>query len=141
MQNKLFVGNLAFSTTEGDIQEHFSRIAPVTSVHLVLDRATSQSRGIAFVEYATPEEAQQAIRELDGKPLDGRPLRVAEARPREERPAGGGGGYRGAGGGGGYRGGGGGGGGDWKRGGGGGGGGGGGRGGHRGERRDRSERY
>lgn len=128
--NKLFVGNLAFATTENDLQDAFAAFGTVMEVNLMLDRMTGKSRGFAFVTMATPEDAQKAIEGLHGKNFGGRDLTVNVARPREERPPGGGGGYRG-GGGGGYRGGGG----------GYGGGGGGGFRGDRGERRERSDRY
>ncbi|KAF0177579.1 MAG: glycine-rich RNA binding protein [Limisphaerales bacterium] len=113
MNNKLFVGNLAFATTENDLQDAFAAFGTVMEVNLMLDRMTGKSRGFAFVTMSTPEEAQKAIEGMHGKNVGGRDLTVNIARPREERPGGGGGGYRGGGGGGGggYRGGGGGGGG------------------------------
>ena len=139
-QNRLFVGNLSYQTMENDLQDHFAAAGVVLNVNLMLDKFTGRSRGFAFVELATAEEAQRAVDLLHGKELGGRPLTVNIARPREERPpregGGGGGGFRGGGGGGGgggYRGGGGGGGGYR----GGGGGGGGWRGGGGGERRER----
>ncbi len=128
--NKLFVGNLAFATTENDLQDAFAAFGTVMEVNLMLDRMTGKSRGFAFVTMSSAEEAQKAIEGLHGKNVGGRDLTVNVARPREERPGGGGGGggYRG-GGGGGYRGGGGGGGGyRGDRGGG-------------GDRRERSDRY
>ena len=139
MNNKLFVGNLAFSTTENDLQDAFAAFGTVMEVNLMMDRMTGKSRGFAFVTMSSAEEAQKAIENLHGKNIGGRDLTVNVARPREERPAGGGGGggYRGGGGGGGggggYRGGGGGGGGGGYRGDRGGSGGGGGR--------ERSDRY
>ena len=129
--SKLFVGNLAFATTENDLQDAFAAFGTVMEVNLMMDRMTGKSRGFAFVTMSSPEEAQRAIEGLHGKNLGGRDLTVNVARPREERPGGGGGG--------GYRGGGGGGGGGGYRGGGGGGGYRGDRGG--GERRERSDRY
>ena len=137
MNNKLFVGNLAFATTENDLQDAFAAFGTVMEVNLMLDRMTGKSRGFAFVTMSSAEEAQKAIEGVHGKNVGGRDLTVNVARPREERPGGGGGG-------GGYRGGGGGGGGGGYRGGGGGGGGGGyrgDRGGGGGERRERSDRY
>jgi RNA recognition motif-containing protein len=117
MSTKLFVGNLSFRTTSEDLRSAFSQIGNVESASVIEDRETGRSRGFAFIEMTTPEEAQAAITEFHGKEIDGRALTVNEARPRTE---GGGGGYRGGGGGGrgGYGGGGGG-----NRGGGGGGGG------------------
>ena len=103
MNSKLFVGNLAFSATENDLEDLFSQHGPVTEVNLMLDRATGRPRGFAFVTMATPEAAQAAITALNGASFEGRNLTVNEARPREDRPAGsfGGGERRGGGGGGG----------------------------------------
>jgi cold-inducible RNA-binding protein len=141
--SRLFVGNLSYQTQERDIQDHFSAAGVVTNVNLMLDRVTGKSRGFAFVEFGTSEEANKAVELFHGKELGGRPLTVNIARPREERSGGGGGGggFRG-GGGGGYRGGGGGGGGGYRgdRGGGGGGGGGGWRGDRGGDSGDRGDR-
>ena len=121
--SRLFVGNLSYQTQERDLQDHFSAAGVVTNVNLMLDRVTGKSRGFAFVEFSTPDEANRAVEMFHGKDLGGRALTVNIARPREERPpGGGGGGFRGGGGGGGYR---------------GGGGGGGGGGGWRGDRGDR----
>jgi RNA recognition motif-containing protein len=100
MGNKLYVGNLSFNTTETDLQDHFATAGPVTEVMLVQDKFTGKSRGFAFVTMATDADAQNAITQLHGKTFDGRPLTVNEARPREDRPPGGGGGYGGGGGGG-----------------------------------------
>jgi cold-inducible RNA-binding protein len=111
-QNRLFVGNLSYQTMEGDLQDHFSAAGVVLNVNLMLDKFTGRSRGFAFVEFATSEEAQRAVEMFHGQELGGRPLTVNIARPREERPPReggfGGGGNRGGGGsgGGGYRGGG-----------------------------------
>ena len=121
MGNKLYVGNLPFSTTEDSLRDAFGQCGTVTDVMIALDRQTGRSRGFGFVTFSTDEEAAAAVEKFHGSDMDGRTIQVNEARPREERPQGGGGGYRGGGGGGGYRGGGGGGGG--YRGGGGGGGG------------------
>jgi RNA recognition motif-containing protein len=129
MNNKLFVGNLSFQTSEIALEDAFKAFGDVTEVNLMVDKMTGRSRGFAFVTMATDEAAQAAIAGLHGQQLDGRALTVNVARPREERPAGGGGGgFRGGGGGGGgSRGGYGGGGGGGRSGGGGYGGGGGGR--------------
>jgi RNA recognition motif-containing protein len=137
MNTRLYVGNLSFDTSADSVRTAFAELGQVDDVYLVTDRATGRSRGFAFVTMSTPEEAQRAIQEMDGRMLDGRPLRVNEA---EQKPRGGGG-FRG-GGGGGFGGGGGGGGGRDRDFGGGGGGGGfggdrrGGRGGGRGGGRD-----
>jgi RNA recognition motif-containing protein len=96
----LYVGNLSFNTMEGDIHELFSQAGTVESCNLITDRFTGKSRGFAFVEMATDDEAQKAISQYNGHALDGRTLTVNEARPREERPRrdfGGGGGGGGGG--------------------------------------------
>lgn len=104
MNTKLYVGNLSYDATENDIQDMFAACGPVQEVNLIIDRMTNRSRGFAFVTMATPEGAQAAIQQLAGKQIGGRDLTVNEARPREDRPAGGGGGGgRGYGGGGGGR--------------------------------------
>src|SRR6266436_9557106 len=97
MATKLFVGNLSFNTTEGDIQDLFKQAGTVTSCELIMDKFTNKSRGFAFVQMGTQEEATKAITDFNGKELDGRALTVNEAKPREERPRGdfGGGGGRG----------------------------------------------
>jgi RNA recognition motif-containing protein len=101
---RLFVGNLSYQTMEQDLQEFFSQAGSVTSVNLMFDKFTGKSRGFAFVELASPDEANKAVEMFNGKELQGRPLTVNIARPREDRPrsegGGGGGGYRGGGGGG-----------------------------------------
>jgi cold-inducible RNA-binding protein len=126
MSKRLYVGNLAFHSTEDSVRGAFQRcgVEPV-SVQVMTDRMTGQSRGFGFVEVAGETEAQTAIDALHGKDLDGRALTVNEARERTPGGGGGGGGFRGGGG----SGGGGGGGGGFRGGGGSGGGGGGGRGG------------
>jgi len=91
MATKIFVGNLSFNTTEGDILELFKQAGNVTSCELIVDKFTNKSRGFAFVEMGSQEEAQKAITQFNGKEMDGRPLTVNEARPREDRPRGGGG--------------------------------------------------
>jgi len=101
MNNKLFVGNLSFNTTENDLQDAFAAHGTVTETNLMVDRMTNRPRGFAFVTMSSPEEAQKAIDAMNGKELDGRALTVNIARPREERPGGGGGGRREFGGGGG----------------------------------------
>jgi RNA recognition motif-containing protein len=95
MNTKLYVGNLSYDITENDLQDLFSPHGTVAEVHLPLDRDTGRPRGFAFVTMATPEGAQAAIDALNGQNQAGRNLVVNEARPREERPAGGFGGDRG----------------------------------------------
>jgi RNA recognition motif-containing protein len=92
MNNKLFVGNLSFQTTENDLQDAFAAFGSVTETNLITDRMTSRPRGFGFVTMATAEEAQAAINGLNGKELCGRAITVNVAREREERPSGGGGG-------------------------------------------------
>jgi cold-inducible RNA-binding protein len=106
MNNKLFVGNLSFNTTENDLQDAFAAHGTVLEANLMIDRATGRARGFAFVTMSTDEEAQKAMAALNGATMDGRNLTVNVARPREEgsgggRRFGGGGGRPGGGGGGG----------------------------------------
>jgi cold-inducible RNA-binding protein len=106
MNNKLFVGNLSFNTTENALNDAFAAHGTVTETNLMMDRVTNRPRGFGFVTMSSEEEAQKAIAAMNGAQLDGRALTVNIARPREERPAGGGGGrreYGGGGGGGGRR--------------------------------------
>jgi RNA recognition motif-containing protein len=91
MDNKLFVGNLSFETTENDLQDAFAAFGTVNETNLMMDRMTNRPRGFGFVTMSTPEEAQAAIAGLNGHDLSGRAITVNVARPREERPAGGGG--------------------------------------------------
>jgi RNA recognition motif-containing protein len=95
MGKNLYVGNMAFSTTEDQLREVFSQYGTVTKVQVIMDRETGRPRGFAFVEMA--DGGDQAIAAMNGAQLDGRTLTVNEAKPRE----GGGGGGRGYGGGGG----------------------------------------
>ncbi len=94
MAKKLYVGNLSYSTTEDQIRELFGTVGPVESVALITDRETGRAKGFGFVEMATEEAAQDAIKRLNGYTLDNRNLTVNEARPREERSGGGYGGGR-----------------------------------------------
>jgi RNA recognition motif-containing protein len=84
-QNRLFVGNLSYQTMENDLQDYFSQAGVVTSVNLMLDKVTGKSRGFAFVEFSTPEEANKAVEQFHNKEFQGRTLTVNVARPREER--------------------------------------------------------
>ena len=83
--NKLFVGNLPWSTTQDQLQELFAQYGEIVDIHLVTDRMSGRSRGIAFVEFATKEEAQAAIDAANGMELEGRALLVNVARPRAPR--------------------------------------------------------
>ncbi|MGB9601343.1 MAG: RNA recognition motif domain-containing protein [Verrucomicrobiia bacterium] len=85
-QTRLFVGNLSFKTGEQELKDYFSQAGVVTSVNLMVDKFTGKSRGFAFIEYATPEEAQRAVDQFNSKEFQGRTLTVNIARPREERP-------------------------------------------------------
>ena len=107
MGNKLYVGNLAYSIRDEDLQQAFAQFGTVTSAKVMMDRDTGRSKGFGFVEMATDAEAQAGINGMNGQALEGRAVVVNEARPREERPGGFGGGGRTGGGGGGYGGGGG----------------------------------
>ncbi len=104
MVQKIYVGNLPFTSTEGDVEQLFAPHGEVLSVALPTDRETGRPRGFGFVEMSS-EDAKKAIAALDGKDFAGRALNVNEAKPRESRSDGGGG--YGGGGGGGYGGGGG----------------------------------
>ena len=116
MGNKLYVGNLAYSVRDDSLTQAFAQFGTVTSAKVMMDRETGRSKGFGFVEMGSDAEAQAAINGMNGQSLEGRAVVVNEARPREERPGGFGGGggsrggYGGGGGGGGYGGGGGGGG-------------------------------
>jgi len=83
---RLFVGNLSYQTGESDLQDYFAQAGTVTSVNLMLDKATGKSRGFAFVEFADAEDAQRAIEQLHNKEFQGRQLTINVARPREDRP-------------------------------------------------------
>ena len=105
MSTKLYVGNLAFQTTSQELQQLFGQAGTVQSASVVEDRDTGRSRGFAFVEMSSEEEANSAIDQFNGKELGGRALKVNEAKPRENRGGGGrgfsdnrGGGYGGNGG-------------------------------------------
>lgn len=105
--SKLYVGNLSFKTTEDELRSTFGQFGSVTDVYVAMDKMTGRPRGFAFVTMGTAEEAKIAAEKMNGTDLGGRQLTVNEARPKEERPGGGGfgGGGRGFGGGGGGRGG------------------------------------
>ncbi|MDQ0588764.1 RNA recognition motif domain-containing protein [Variovorax paradoxus] len=143
MGKKLYVGNLAYSVRDNDLEQAFGEFGSIVSAKVMMERDTGRSKGFGFVEMGTDAEALAAVEAMNGHSLQGRALTVNEARPMEARPprtgggggygggaGGGGGGYGGGGGGGGYGGGGSGGGGGRSGGGGGYGGGGGGRGGY-----------
>ena len=97
MSNKIYVGGLPYSTTEGQLQEIFAAHGAVESARVITDKFTGRSRGFGFVEMGSDEEAQKAIEALNGTEVDGRTLTVNEARPQERRSGFGGGGGGGGG--------------------------------------------
>jgi RNA recognition motif-containing protein len=105
MNKKLYVGNLSYGVTEGQLEDLFGEAGSVVSASIITDRATGRSKGFGFVEMETDEAAQTAIDRFNNYEFEGRSLTVNEARPRQDRPGGGGGGGRrgGPGGGGGNR--------------------------------------
>ncbi len=98
MTKKLYVGNLSYETTEGNLSELFGTVGEVASVSLITDRMSGRSKGFAFVEMAEDSVAQEAIAQLNSKELNGREINVAEARPQKPRSNQYGGGNRGNGG-------------------------------------------
>jgi RNA recognition motif-containing protein len=105
MPSKLYVGNLAYTVSNDDLQELFSKAGQVQSVAVITDKFSGQSKGFGFVEMATSDEAAKAIQQFNDTELKGRNIKVNEAKPRESSfgGGGGGGGNRGGGGGGGGR--------------------------------------
>jgi RNA recognition motif-containing protein len=97
MATKLFVGSLSYGVNDDQLKDFFAAAGTVVSANVIMDRQSNRSKGFGFVEMSSDEEAQKAVKELNGKELDGRPVTVSEARPREDRPrdsyGGGGGGY------------------------------------------------
>lgn len=99
MGRKIYVGNLSYNTTSSDLEQLFASHGQVQSAEVISDRATGRSKGFGFVEMGSDEEATAAIAALNGTEHDGRSLTVNEAKPKENKPRGGGGGYGGGGGG------------------------------------------
>ncbi len=99
MAKRLYVGNLAYSTTEDDLKDAFAKIGEVVSVKLIIDQVTGRSKGFGFVEMASDDDGNKAITTLNGTTLMDRTITVNEARPQKERGFGrggyGGGGGRG----------------------------------------------
>jgi cold-inducible RNA-binding protein len=89
---KMYVGNLSYGANEDELRRIFEEFGNVVSAQVIMDRETGRSKGFAFVEMSSDQEAQAAITALDGKEIGGRVLKVNEARPREDRGGGGGGG-------------------------------------------------
>ena len=98
MGSKLYVGNLSYNVTSSDLQSMFEKHGTVNSAEIINDRETGRSKGFGFVQMGSDDEAQAAITALNGQQHDGRALTVNEAKPREDRPRGGGGGGGGRGG-------------------------------------------
>jgi RNA recognition motif-containing protein len=94
MNKKLYVGGLAYSVTDSQLQALFAPHGTVESAKVIMDRDTDRSRGYGFVEMSTQEEAEKAIAALNGTQHEGRSITVNISKPREDRPSGGGGGYR-----------------------------------------------
>jgi cold-inducible RNA-binding protein len=94
MGKKLYVGNLGYGVTDGDLTKMFEPHGTVESAQIIMDRETGRSKGFGFVEMKTDQEAKNAIAALNGQDSGGRALTVNEARPREERPKRGGSGGR-----------------------------------------------
>ncbi len=86
MDTKLYVGNLSYDTTEDGLRSKFTEAGNVVAVDMIMDRDTGRPKGFAFVTMNTQEEAEKAIKMLNGKMLDNREIKVNIARPREERP-------------------------------------------------------
>ncbi|OFZ18530.1 MAG: RNA-binding protein [Bdellovibrionales bacterium RBG_16_40_8] len=99
MGRKLYVGNLAFSVTSDSLNSLFAQFGTVESAKVITDRDTGRSKGFAFVEMSTDDEAAACIREVAGRELEGRQLNISEAKPQEPRSGGGGFGRSGGGGG------------------------------------------
>ncbi|MCL2094665.1 RNA-binding protein [Candidatus Saccharibacteria bacterium] len=81
----LFIGSLAFATTDDGLKEFFEQIGEVTSARVINERDTGRSRGFGFVEFADEANNQKAIDQLDGKELDGRPIKISVAQPKPQR--------------------------------------------------------
>lgn len=97
MSNKIYVGNLSFNATEESLKAEFENFGTVESCKIITDRETGRSKGFAFVEMSSSDEASDAISNLDNKEFEGRNMRVNEAKPQEKRPSNRGGGPRGGG--------------------------------------------
>jgi cold-inducible RNA-binding protein len=87
MTKNVYVGNLSFDTTQGNLQELFEAHGQVATINMITDRYTGRPRGFAFIEMMTEEGANAVIGALDGQEVDGRALKVAQAKPRESRGA------------------------------------------------------
>lgn len=85
-QQNLFIGSLAYATTDDGLKAHFEQIGPVVSARVITDRETNRSKGFGFVEMENDDDNQKAVDALNGKDLDGRAINVSLARPKEDRP-------------------------------------------------------
>lgn len=85
-QQNLFIGSLAYATTDDTLKAFFETVGPVVSARVITDRESGRSKGFGFVEYENDDDNQKAVDQLNGKELDGRAITVGLARPREERP-------------------------------------------------------
>jgi RNA recognition motif-containing protein len=85
-QQNLFIGSLAYATTDDTLKAHFEQVGEVASARVITDRDSGRSKGFGFVEFANDSDNQKAIDQLDGKELDGRTISVGLARPKEDRP-------------------------------------------------------
>lgn len=85
-QQNLFIGSLAYATTDDSLKAHFEQVGEVASARVITDRDSGRSKGFGFVEFVNEEDNQKAIDQLDGKELDGRTINVGLAKPKEERP-------------------------------------------------------
>lgn len=85
-QQNLFIGSLAYATTDDSLKAHFEQIGPVVSARVITDRDSGRSKGFGFVEFENEADNQKAVDQLNGKELDGREINVSLARPKEDRP-------------------------------------------------------
>ena len=83
----LFIGSLAYATTDDGLKAFFEQIGPVVSARVITDRESGRSKGFGFVEFENDDDNQKAVDQLNGKELDGRPINVSLSRPKEDRPA------------------------------------------------------
>ncbi len=86
MSQNLFIGSLAYATTDDSLKAHFEQIGEVASARVITDRESGRSKGFGFVEFVNEEDNQKAVDQLDGKELDGRAINVGLAKPKEDRP-------------------------------------------------------
>ena len=85
-QQNLFIGSLAYATTDDSLRACFEQVGPVASARVITDRDSGRSKGFGFVEFENEDDNQKAIDQLDGKDLEGRTISVGLARPKEDRP-------------------------------------------------------